>query len=115
MNSVSGQAERDLLVKRDHEHLILRIAGAGKRQGSCNNFRPLRPHASAVVDDQSDGYRDIFVTERVDLLRDSVFENQKVLLIESRNKRSFGIQHGCVQNHHANFYRNRELIRLAAG
>ena len=58
-----------MLVEVDHENLILRVAGAGKRQGGRNNFRALRSHASTVINHQADSDRNIFVAKRFDFWR----------------------------------------------
>ncbi len=97
---VGGKAKRNILVEIDHEHLVLRVAGAGKRQGRGNNISALRSHASTVVDDQADRDRDIFMTEIFDLLKHSVLVNLKVVLAESGNRSAFVVLHGCVQDDH---------------
>ena len=87
-----------MLVKIDHEDLILWIAGAYKCQGSSDHIRALRAHASAVVNHQPnrDGY--IFVTKRFDLLRDFIFIDLKVFLAESGDRSAFMVPHGCLQD-----------------
>ena len=103
-----------MLVETDHEHLVLRVAGAGKRQGSGNHFRTLRSHASTVVNNQADRDRDIFVAEILDLLEDSVLVNLKIVFAESRNKNSSAVLHGRVQDDHVNAHVNRVWVTLAA-
>jgi hypothetical protein len=114
---VCWQAKRNMLVETGHEHLVLRVAGAGKRQGSGNHFRALRSHASTVVDNQADRDRDIFVAEILDLLEDSILVNLKIVFAESRNKNTSAVLHGRVQDHHVNAHTDGKWViwRLCDG
>lgn len=67
----------------------LQIAGTGKRQGSGNDFRALRPHVSTIVDNQADPDRDIFVDKIFSLLMDSAHKPESLLCRVP--KRGFGI------------------------
>src|SRR5579862_163278 len=80
---VCRKAEPNVFVETDFKHLILRVAGVRKRQGSLNNFPRLRAHASAVVNHQSGGDRNILMAEIFDFLRNSVFVNLKIGLAEA--------------------------------
>src|SRR4030095_6976200 len=85
---VCGKAKRNMLVETGHEHLVVRVAGAGTRQGSRNHFRALRSHASTVVDNQTHRDRNVFLAKILDLLEDSVLIDSKVVFAEPRNKNS---------------------------
>src|SRR5690348_2236407 len=105
-----------MLVEIDHEHLILRITGAGKGQSSGNHVMHLRPHASTVVNHQADRDRDILVAEILNPLWDCILVNMKVILAETRNKMPSVVLHGGVQDHQANTYPDRvRVARAAAG
>ena len=101
---VAGKTKRNLFVEIDHEHLVLRVAGAGKRQGGGNHVMALRSHASTVVDDQADRDRDIFVAEILDRLKHSVFVDLEIVFGESGDQSAFVVQRGCVQDHHVHIY-----------
>jgi len=58
-----GQAQGYFLVEIDDEHLVLRAAGFNERPCRRDHICKLLPHASAVIDHQSDGDRNIFVPE----------------------------------------------------
>ena len=103
-----------MLIEIGHEHLVLRIAGAGKRHGSGNNLSALGSHASTIVHNQADGDWDIFVAEIFSLLEDSVLVNLKVFFVESRNKHTFVVLHGRVQDHGVSIYPNRVFATPAA-
>src|ERR1041385_7774355 len=105
-----------MLVEIDHEHLILRVTGAGKGQSSGNHVMHLRPHASTVVNHQADRDRDILVAEILNPLWDCILVNMKVILAETRNKMPSVVLNGGVQGHQANTYPGRvKGPRAAAG
>src|ERR1051326_2796501 len=105
-----------MLVEIDHEHLILRVTGAGKGQSSGNHVMHLRPHVSTVVNHQADRDRDILVAEILNPLWDCILVNMKVILAETRNKMPSVVLHGGVQDHQANTYPDRvRVTRAAAG
>src|SRR5271166_4817096 len=79
---VIRKTERNLFVEIDQEHLVLWVAGTSKYQCSRNHVTALRHHASTVVDDQTDGYRDIFVAEILDRFKHSVFVNLEIFFGE---------------------------------
>src|SRR5208283_3961026 len=101
---VGRKAKRYMLVEIDDEHLVLRIAGAGKRQGSGNNFGALGCHASTVVQNQARRDRNIFMTIIFSLLQRAVLVDLKVLLAEPRNRSAFMVLHGRVQDYTRNIY-----------
>ena len=104
-----------MLVEIDHEYLILWIAGAHKRQGSGNHIRALRAHASAVVNHQANRDGDIFVTKRLNLLRDFIFIDLEVFLAESGDRSAFMVPHSCLQDNQVHIRSNRiraNLVRL---
>ena len=68
------------------------------------------PHASAVIDNQSDRDRDIFVAEIFDLLRHSVLINLEIVFAESGNQSAFVVLRGCVQNHHVHIYADGVVV-----
>ncbi len=103
-----------MLVEIDHEHLVLRVAGAGKRHSSGHHVTHLRPHAAAIVNHQADRDRDILVAEIFNLLQDSILVNMKVILAEARNKVPSVVLHGGVQDHQANTYPDRVRVARAA-
>jgi hypothetical protein len=99
-----------MLVEVNHENLILLVAGAGKRQGSRNNFRALRSHAPTIINHQADCDRNIFVAKRFDFLEDSVLVNPKVFFAEPGNRIMVAVLHGSVQDHQVNIYLDRFLV-----
>src|SRR5579872_1389334 len=84
---VVGKTERNSFVEVDDEYLVLRVAGAGKRQCSGNHVSALRPHASTVIDNQPDCDWDIFVAEILDRLKHSVFIDVEIIFVESKQGR----------------------------
>ena len=75
-----------LVVKVDHEDLILRIAGAYQIQCRAVHLVPLLAHGAGVVDDDPHGDRNIFMPERSDCLRLVVLKNAERALVESRDQ-----------------------------
>ena len=67
--SAPRKAKRNLFVEVDHEHLVLRVAGAREGQGRGNYVSALRYHASTVIDYQADRDRNVLVTEILDRLK----------------------------------------------
>jgi hypothetical protein len=52
-----------------------------------------------VVDDQADGYRDVFVKEEANRLTDAVFVDREVLPTQVRNGAPAAIANGGINNH----------------
>ena len=59
----------------------------------------LRPHASAVVDNQSHGNRDVLVPEQADGLPDAVFVDLEILLAQIGDKPALPVAYRGVQHH----------------
>src|ERR1019366_2661886 len=87
-----------MLVEIDHEYLILWIAGACKYHGGANHIGALRTHASAVVNHQANCDGDIFVAERLNLLKDLIFVDLEVFLAESGDRSAFTVPHSGPQD-----------------
>jgi hypothetical protein len=57
----------------------------GKRQCRIDYVCALRPHASAVVDDQPNRNRNILMAEMLDRLKNVIFKYLEIAFIESGN------------------------------
>ena len=101
----AGQAQRHVLVEVDDEHLVFRIAGPHEGPGGGNHLREFRPHASAVVDNQSHGDRNIFVPEQPDALPHTVLVDLKILLAQIGDKPTLPVGHRGVQHHQVDVHR----------
>ena len=97
---IGGKTKRHMVVEIDHEHLVLRIAGAGERQRGGNHIVALRRHATAVIDKNADCNRDIFVAEVLDLLKYSILINLEIVFFEPGNRYVVAIQNGCAEDDH---------------
>src|SRR5678810_13815 len=67
------------ILKRDDEGLIVGIAFFYERKRGAVNLLLLTTHAAAVINDQPDADRDVFMFEEGDLLRNVVFEDLEIL------------------------------------
>src|SRR5262249_36522352 len=68
----AGVVEVGLVVEVDDERLVVRVGAFDERECGGFDFGALVFHAAAVVDDQAEGYRNVFVFESADLLRNFV-------------------------------------------
>ena len=87
------------VVEVHDERLIIRIALADKRQRGAIHAFAFIPHAAAVVDDEADAQRDVFVLERLDCLLDLVFEDLKMVFRESVYGPALLVEHRNRQLH----------------
>jgi hypothetical protein len=56
------------------------------------HFGELRSHAAAVVNDQSNGDRSVFLLEESEFLRAAVFEDAEVFEVQSGDDHSMGVR-----------------------
>jgi hypothetical protein len=65
-----------------------------ERQCGGDHVCALLSHASAVIDDQPDSNRNIFMTEVFDLLKDVILINLKAVFFEARDERIVPVHNG---------------------
>ena len=73
------------------------LARAYERKRGSNDGLFLTCHASAVIDDQTNGRRCIFGLENLDLLFTAVFVDMEIGCCESRYRPVSRVQHGYVE------------------
>ena len=64
-----------------------------------NHIISLRRHARAVIHEDANCNRDIFVTEISDLLECPVFINLKIVSVEAGDGRVLSIEDCCTENY----------------
>ena len=57
-----------------------------------------------MVDHQPHGNRDVFIFEELDVLRDTVLVNLKILLAQVADEGALPAGHGGVQHHQGNIH-----------
>ena len=85
------------VVEVHDEGFVIGIALTHKRKRRAVHALALIAHAAAVVDDQAEAQRNIFVLERLDRLQNFVFENLKILFRQPVNRTAFPVEHGNGQ------------------
>ena len=85
------------VVEVHDERFVIGIALTHKRKRRAVHALALIAHAAAVVDDQPEAQRNIFVLERLDRLRNFVFENLKILFRQPVNRTAFPVEYGNGQ------------------
>src|SRR5688500_7015614 len=88
----------DVFVEHDGEDLVFRMARRGERFRASEHHRPPGDHAAAVIDDQANGDRYVYVAEEGNLLRLIVFGDLKDLLGKIRNSIRASVEHVDMQN-----------------
>ena len=100
------------IIEVHDERFVIRIALANKRQRGAIHALALVSHASAVVDDQSETQRDIFMPERLDGLRNLILEDLKVLFRQPVYRPAFLVENGNGQLHFERFNAQRVAFIL---
>jgi len=88
-----------VVVEIDDETLIRRIRGLHERKRGGIHLRTLVPHAAAIVDNQSEADRHVFLFKDGKFLFDLIFKHAEVFLLQPRNKNATVIQHGRMKDH----------------
>src|ERR1022692_2447081 len=110
---VVGKAKPDFFVEVDHEHMVLRVAGAGKCQGCCDDISALWHHTSTVVDDQTNRDGDILVAKGFDRLQRSVLVYLEVVFTQPGNQNVLAVLSGGSQDHHVDIDSKRVWVLRA--
>ena len=88
-----------MLIEVDDKHPVFRVARSYERSGGRDHLAQLRPHASAVIDNQSDGHGDVFVPEQPYGLPDAVLVNLKIALAQAGDKAALTVENRGMQHH----------------
>ena len=104
------KTERDAVVKVDHKHLVLWIAGARKRECGRNDIVTLLAHATAIIDNDTGCYRNIIAAELRDMLQPSIFINLKIVYAEAGNRSIVAIQNRCAEDNHVGIELKNVLV-----
>src|SRR5437899_6640321 len=87
-----------LIVKVNDENLVIFIAGANQIECGLVHTVAFFAHRSGIIDDDSQGDRDVLVPERSDGLRLAVLQNCEGALVEVRDHVLLVINHGGVEH-----------------
>ncbi len=101
-----------VVVEIDDETLIRRIRCLHERERGGVHLGTLVPHAAAIVDNQSEADRHVFLFKDGKFLLDLIFQHAEVFLLQARNKNTAVIQHGRMQDHQVNLGLNPILALL---
>ena len=97
--AIFGEVGEDLgpQIVGDHGHPVLGAQGLGEAvgggQGLIPSLRPVLLEAGVELDQQANRHRGLREAEAFDLLRDLVFEDEKVPLWDSGDEAAFVIDH----------------------
>ncbi len=83
--NIGGKTQADAIAKMHDKDFIAPIAGANEGQRRRHYLRVLGPHASARVDDQTGGDRDILACEMGNGLELPVFIHLEIVLCQARD------------------------------
>src|SRR5947209_2036558 len=100
------------LVEVQYKHFVLRVAGRYKRKRGGDYLRTFRPHAPALIDDQSDCDWNIGVCKLRDGLRFSVFHDPEIIFRQTCHESARRILYAHVQQHQPRRGANRKLFFL---
>lgn len=87
------QFDRNVIIEINDEHFILRIAGLCESGNSRRDFRELGAHASAMVNDETDGHRSVFLLEPSKLLQPPILIDAEVRQGEPGNEIALRVGH----------------------
>ena len=93
----------------DDEHFIFRIAGVYECEGRFDDIRAFVAHTAAIIDDESDTGRNIFGTEKFDVLRTISFLDVKIGLLQSRHMPASAVCNCYIEHHKIDVHSYREL------
>src|ERR1700690_377279 len=103
---------RNIIVKINDEHLVLRIAGLREGSNRRGNFGKLRGHAAAVVNNQTHSDGSIALLKKNEFLEAAVFIDTEVLLVEPENDIAVCVRNTDGQNNQIRFNGDGGLGRL---
>ena len=83
-------------LKLTRRELVLRIGSLEKLQGGFLGLTDFVGHAAAEIEDDTNGYGDVFGREILDLLLDVVFEDTEVIGLKACNQAVIRIGDGNV-------------------
>src|SRR2546427_4515841 len=98
------------VVKSDEKEFIARIRRAQELNGGLAGFIELACHASAHIEDQTDGNGNIFAGEGGNLLLDAVFVDLEVFLIEPGDRVAKGIGDAHIDERHIDIHLDGGLV-----
>ena len=81
----------------DQEGLVAGVGGFDEVEGGGGDGGALGAHGSRVIDEQSDGDRTVLMLNGDDGLRDGVFGDLEVALVEAVDELAFAVEDGPVQ------------------
>src|SRR4029079_1000471 len=84
-----------------------------KGPGCGGHLAEFVPHASTVVDHQTDGDGRIFVPEQTDGLKSAVLVNLKVVLRETGDGVTRPVTYRCLQHHQIKLYRKAKIVLIS--
>src|ERR1700761_8343026 len=77
------KAKVDVVVKIHHEELIEMITFPGKREARGHSFRPLGPHASAVIHHKTGRHGSVDTGKMSDLAGTAILPNPEILPLKT--------------------------------
>ena len=101
-----GQPERYPLVEVHDEHLVLRVAGSHESQRRSSHVFPFPGHAPAVIDDQPDCHRHVFMLKDPNRLWHAILIDLEVLFPQTGDKAALPVSDGRMQHNQVHIHRD---------